>query len=121
MSACCPTCGHELPEVSTLPGLEPLPEGECSGWTAPMIVEAMKRWARQFGEPPTSVEWNPAPSQWNAWPESVRRARWRRWQSGNWPRLHHVTTVFTSWNAAIEAAGFPALGPGHKRGERSAA
>lgn len=64
------------------------------------ILEAMRRWAARYGEPPTMADWEPA---------RARRlgAEWRaeRFESGEWPSVRMVRGQFKTFNAAIEAAG----------------
>lgn len=64
------------------------------------IVEAIRRWTARYGEPPTTMDWDPS------------RARrlghgWRadRFETERWPSARIVRLQFLTFNAAIEAAG----------------
>ena len=64
------------------------------------IIEAIRQWVTCYGEPPLTIDWEPA------------RARrlgqsWRaeRFQCGRWPSVRVVCLQFRTFNAAIEAAG----------------
>lgn len=65
------------------------------------IVAAIHRWAATYGEPPTMLDWDPA---------RARRLghNWRaeRFDAGAWPTARVVRGHFTSFNEAIERAGF---------------
>jgi Homing endonuclease associated repeat len=69
-------------------------------YTPDEILDAMRRWAARYGEPPTTADWEPA---------RARRlgADWRaeRFESGEWPSARMVRGQFETFNAAIEAAG----------------
>lgn len=75
------------------------------------IVEAIHRWAAEYGECPKMIDWEPA------------RARrmgqdWRadRFASGHWPSAKIVCGQFGSFNAAITAAGItPRRSPTRQR------
>lgn len=75
-------------------------------FTATEIIERLQQWTRQYGEPPRSIDLEPA---------RARRLRqgWRaeRFENGNWPSARMVATQFGSLNAALAAAGI-AIRPG---------
>ena len=64
------------------------------------VLDAVRRWAHQYGEAPTSVDWEPA------------RARrmghgWRaeRFEDGRWPTVRIVRGHFGTFNDAVRRAG----------------
>src|SRR5690242_13184868 len=64
------------------------------------ILEAMRRWTRRYGAPPTGMDWEPA------------RARrmghdWRavRFERGDWPTARAVRWRFGTFNDAVLRAG----------------
>jgi hypothetical protein len=75
------------------------------------IVVAIRRWAELYGEPPTMMDWEPA------------RARrlgpgWRaeRFECDRWPSSRVVRRQFSSFNMAVEAAGYrPRPAPSRQR------
>lgn len=64
------------------------------------IVEALQRWAREFGEPPRGIDLKPA---------RARRLghEWRadRFEAGDRPSTRMISKQFGSLTAAMEAAG----------------
>lgn len=82
---------------------------ECQGkgyafWTKEKLIEAIQRWARLYGKPPSASEWN---SALRPHPD---------YSSGDWPAWNTVAYYFGSWSAGIEAAGFePHRMGGHPR------
>lgn len=101
----CLACGHG--EVQAVTSIEiPRPTARTSypaipaigsppdrrPWTHRMVVAAIRRWARETGRPPRSLEWGCA----GPW----------------WPSSHVVVKLFGTWKDAIRAAGFepPAAG-----------
>ena len=64
------------------------------------VLAAMKRWAAQYGEPPTMVDWDPSRARrlGQAW-------RAERFESGEWPTARVVCGLFAGFNAAVEQAG----------------
>jgi hypothetical protein len=72
----------------------------ASRYTADEILEAIRRWARRYGQPPTSSDWEPARARRMGQP-------WRaaRFEAGEWPTVRMVRGRFGSFNAAVRAAG----------------
>lgn len=73
-------------------------------WSRQRVVDAIRDWAEQFGEPPLCYHWSP----WHAGAAraSLGLAReWRR-QYPRWPSLSTVSRYFGSWSLGLEAAGF---------------
>jgi hypothetical protein len=71
-----------------------------SGLTNDEILAAVRLWTARYGEPPTTVDWDPS------------RARrlgqgWRpeRFEDGSWPTAKMVSGRFKLFNAAVEQAG----------------
>lgn len=67
------------------------------------IVEAMREWARQYGDPPRSDDLDPARArrQGHSW-------RAERFLGGTWPSTRMVRHHFRTFGAAVAAAGFDA-------------
>ena len=68
--------------------------------TADGILDAVRRWAGLYGEPPTIADWDPRRAsridqQWRA----------ERFHAGEWPTADTVRAAFRTFNAAVEAAG----------------
>src|SRR5689334_1578546 len=72
----------------------------ASRYTSDEIREAIRRWARRYGLPPTSTDWEPARARRMGQP-------WRaaRFEAGEWPTVRMVRGRFGSFNAAVRAAG----------------
>jgi hypothetical protein len=66
-------------------------------WDQPAVIDAIKRWTRIEGRPPSSEQWLPARNA---------HERWAR-EYPAWPPNGTVTRLFGSWTA-ITAAGFAA-------------
>lgn len=66
---------------------------------AEAILDAIRRWNRQYGEPPTLADWEPsrARRQGDDW-------RAERWEAGDWPSTRMVRNHFGTMSAAIRAA-----------------
>lgn len=67
-------------------------------WTEQAVIEALQTWARLYGKPPTSTDFNVAHPQ-------HKGERAERWASGDYPHLSTVTDMFGGWNAALQAVG----------------
>ena len=61
---------------------------ENARWTRDVIIEAIQRFAREHGRPPTATDW-------------------RRSGGADHPNTTVILHVFGRWADAIEAAGFP--------------
>jgi hypothetical protein len=70
------------------------------------IEEALREWARLFGEPPRLIDLDPARARrmGKAW-------RADRFEAGQWPTAKMVSGQFGSLTAALTAAGLPARQP----------
>lgn len=60
-------------------------------WTNDQMIEAMQRWAKEYGQPPSHRRWKRAD------------------RPPGYPSANIVSRRFGSWNAALEAAGFETL------------
>lgn len=80
-------------------------------WTRDRVIDAIRDFADQYGHPPGAMEWNPALARAQGHPELAERFA----RDGCWPHLSTVMAYHGSWNAAIRAAGFEPLLPGHRR------
>jgi hypothetical protein len=69
-------------------------------YTPGEILDAMRRWAARYGEPPTMVDGEPARTRRLG---AERRAE--PFESGEWPSVRMVRGQFETFNAAVEAAG----------------
>jgi len=78
-------------------------------WTAGRIIEAIQDWARIYGEPPSSVDWN----SWSARNVLHDEARASRFERGNgrWPWFTYVHRTFGSFNEGLLAAGYEPRAP----------
>jgi hypothetical protein len=84
----------------------PVKEGRADA-----LLEAIRRWADEYGAPPTVADWEPS---------RARRAghEWRaaRWEQGDWPSARMVRNHFGTMSAAIRAAGLvPRRSPSRTR------
>jgi hypothetical protein len=70
-----------------------------SVFSAEEILDAMRRWADMYGEPPVMTDWEPA---------RARRlgVAWRaeRFESGTWPTVRMVRGHFESFSDAVAMA-----------------
>src|SRR5690349_5986278 len=80
-------------------------------WTREAIIEHIRAWDAQYGEPPCSADWNPSLARWRA-------QEWRaeRYRDGSWPSTTAVKRLFGgSFAAAVRAAGLEPHKPGPRR------
>jgi hypothetical protein len=70
------------------------------------ILQALRRWAEQFGEPPRVIDLEPARAR-------RKGEDWRaeRFEAGAWPSARMVAGRFGSLSAALAAAGVPGRRP----------
>lgn len=70
------------------------------------ILDALRRWAHDFGEPPRVIDLEPARARrkGQAW-------RAERFEEGDWPSARMVAGRFGSLSAALAAAGVPGRRP----------
>lgn len=73
-------------------------------WSEERILDAIREWARLYGEPPASWEWS---GENRRLPRATREEAARRFAAGDFPYLATVQRAFGSWGTAVEAAGFP--------------
>src|SRR6476646_9282510 len=64
------------------------------------MLEAIRRWTRRYGEPPTSMDWEPARARRMGHP-------WRavRFERDDWPTARAVRWRFGTFNDAVRRAG----------------
>jgi hypothetical protein len=84
-------------------------------WTRELVIDAIREYARIYGRPPASTDWNPAHARKLGHPEKARQF----YDDACWPATVTVILVFGSWNAAIEAAGHPPRKAGVGIGQRA--
>lgn len=96
------TNGHEKPVKHVSQGTtahdrrEALQKMATPRWTRDQLIERMRAWADEHGQPPTSGGWQ------------------KHKADGEWPTTTHVQKEFGSWSAGITAAGLngvPTGGP----------
>jgi hypothetical protein len=75
-------------------------------WNRERVIEALKDWAREFGEAPLRQELSPAGAEWLASPHRERAQRWMQ-EHPRWPGGGAVSIYFDSWADALRAAGLP--------------
>lgn len=81
--------------------------GGAKLWDADAVIGAIQEWAREYGRPPTTLEWNP----WLA-AKLGRHALVERYHEGFWPNYKTVVRYCGSWRQAIIDAGFTPNEPG---------
>jgi hypothetical protein len=79
-------------------------------WDRARILNAIREWARLYGEQPGIADWNTGQLQALGNQERLARSRAAR-AAGIAPTHGTVIREFGSWNAAIEAAGFTPRAP----------
>lgn len=73
-------------------------------WTQERIIEKIREWTAQYGEPPFYDDWHPAGAKRRGHPE-----RAERFYAGDWPSAARTVQVFGSFRAALLAAGLPRM------------
>jgi hypothetical protein len=74
------------------------------------ILESFQEWNDLFGVPPAALDWNPAQARAQRLDYRAERTE----QTGRpWPSPTLVQSIFGSWNAGRQAAGFDTFTPGH--------
>jgi hypothetical protein len=71
-----------------------------SSFSRDEIVTAIGQWVEAYGELPTMTDWEPARAR-----RLGQEWRAQRFESGRWPSVRMVRREFSTFNAAIEAAG----------------
>lgn len=82
---------------------------EVKVWTPGAVVAAMREWAREFGEPPSLMDWNPSEAR-NRLHDPARAERFEALH-GRYPSVTSVVHEFGTWNAGMVAAGFEPRAP----------
>lgn len=115
----CKWCGGRT-SGSAGPGRAATKCGDCTRrkrgverrWSCEQMIEAAQEFARRYGHPPAAADWNaghPSPAQRE------------RFMADGWPNYGAVWRAFGSWNAMIEAAGFPPRSPHATHGRPTSA
>lgn len=77
------------------------------------LLDALDKWVKLFGEPPTAWDWNTSTARAKAHPETLAKIQKRR-KGHHWPALTSVQKAFGSWNAFITAGGYTPRRPGER-------
>jgi hypothetical protein len=70
--------------------------GRRPAWGPGDVIDAIQAWVYECGRLPRSEDWRPAADPGTKWADEYPR----------WPSYMTVRTLFGSWNAGLEAAGF---------------
>lgn len=112
----CEGCGQKVFNAGSTP---PRFCHRCRGrgytkWSPELVVEKIQEWARRYGTPPASTDWNMAFARRYAAPKRLVELE-QRHREHAWPGAGTVMERFGSWNAAMRAAGFKPLPPSSGR------
>lgn len=89
----------------------PLPVSAVSRFTRDEIIASIKRWQKQYGEPPRVIDWDPSLAR-----RSGKAWCAERFEAGDWPTIAIVKRQFGSMSKALFAAGArPRRGPTRAR------
>lgn len=73
------------------------------------MIERIRTWSTEVGEPPKSTDWNPAKARLHAQDALDKARQWtgkiQRFEGGEWPSTWTVRKLFGSFNAALAQAG----------------
>jgi Homing endonuclease associated repeat len=85
-------------------------ERHRSAWTDEEILDAIRRWHKLYGEPPTMADWDPYRAR-------VTRQEWRidRYDAGDWPSARSVRNRFGRLSTAVATAGLVPRRQGQSR------
>jgi hypothetical protein len=79
-------------------------------WTPEKVIAAVRRWADEYGAPPTSTEWEIGKPAKYAQAALDKAQLWHekaaRFESGEFPGNDTCRRFFGTFNAAMAAAGF---------------
>jgi len=64
------------------------------------LLEAIRRWAELYGEPPTVADWDPTRAR-----REGKDWRAERYATGEWPTARMLRTAFGTMTKAVTAAG----------------
>jgi hypothetical protein len=64
------------------------------------VLDAIREWARRYGEPPATSDWSPARAR-----SAGQQWRAERYLAGDWPSVSTVIRRFGTFGAAVRAAG----------------
>lgn len=79
----------------------------ASRWDRETIAVCILTFWKDYGHPPSEVDWNPAKAR-----ALGHNARARRFEEADWPSSSTVRRHFGSWSAAIAEVGFDTPKPG---------
>lgn len=80
-------------------------------WDRESIAVCILSFWKDYGHPPTILDWDPAAAR-----RQGHEGRVRRFENADWPSATTVKRVFGSWSAAIVEVGFDAPLPGRPAG-----
>lgn len=83
----------------------------CRYWTPELVIDAIQEYARRYGRPPSATHFNPSQATKLGRLDLAERFH----DDGCWPHAGTVQSMFGSWNAGIEAAGFEPWKPNAPR------
>ena len=80
------------------------------------FLESVREWVELFGSPPSAMDWSPALARMKGSDWKAERYE----QTGRpWPSPTLVIGLYGSWNAGLNAAGYPPVKPGEYRDGRA--
>lgn len=80
-------------------------------WTRELIAVCILTFWKDYGRPPSVVDWDPAAAR-----RIGHHERAELFERSNWPSAATVRRVFGSWSRAIEDVGFDIPTRGRPRG-----
>lgn len=79
-------------------------------WDRERVIAAVQEWAREYGKPPTSTEWEIGKPAKYAQAALAKAQLWHekaaRFERGTYPSNDTCRRLFGSFNGALQAAGF---------------
>lgn len=95
--------GQARPSDRCIPCANALNGIERMHWTREAILNAIREWTKEYGSPPTTLDWGPTKAR-----ELGRVEQAQRFEEagGRWPWFTGVVAMFGRWNTAITEAGF---------------
>lgn len=94
----CPECGGPVVSAKAKSCAACRSKRHTPAWTREEMLEAIRLWTREEGEPPRIDEWRPGAELAERW-----EREWPRW-----PSTMQVQWQFDRWRDALEAAGVDA-------------
>lgn len=91
--------------AASVEGYNPSPYWAPRGtWSKERVIDALRDWARTFGEPPRRDELTSSGADWLPEPYAGRSRAWMR-EYPRWPGVGTVVDYFGAWSDALRAAG----------------